>query len=83
MDEFKFDGDVTFSINHKLDKLLRVSSNEREHNWVYGPFYLSYAKTLEEPPSSMVRVEFCEFCGLLRIQKDWLKYAGKPNTDSF
>ena len=47
------------------------NQGDHQHNWIKGRFYIMCATTLEEPeyyaPQGIVRIEYCEICGLLRL----------------
>ena len=52
-----------------------------DHDWHTGPFYVMAAGNYEEPtyypPSSLVRVEHCTKCGLLRLPAEMRSQTGR------
>lgn len=51
------------------------------HNWINGPFFISAARTLEEPrqrpPSGLVSVEHCTRCGAIRLPAAYRTFTGE------
>lgn len=56
------------------------AEQEHKHDWKRGPFYLTAAKTYEEPgyypPSTLLNVEHCIGCGLIRLPKPYWNATG-------
>ena len=61
-------------------RIRQVVKAEDVHQWTQGPFYITAASTWEEPqfypPQSLVLVEHCVTCGVLRLPKALWKYEG-------
>ena len=56
-----------------------------EHSWHAGPFFITAARTFEEPdyypPGSTVPVETCD-CGLIRLPATLAKMRGRNMATS-